>query len=87
VELPAAAIRCHRSLGDNFANLPLVLKKFAEILALDLDEEFDPVLDDDTKARLATVLRHIQTSFPPEAVQAAWTSLSDEDQQVFSTLQ
>ncbi|ETV76020.1 hypothetical protein, variant 1 [Aphanomyces astaci] len=74
-------------LGDNFANLPLVLKKFAEILALDLDEEFDPVLDDDTKARLATVLRHIQTSFPPEAVQAAWTTLSDEDQQVFSTLQ
>ncbi|RLN99231.1 hypothetical protein DYB28_000326 [Aphanomyces astaci] len=72
-------------LGDNFANLPLVLKKFAEILALDLDEEFDPVLDDDTKARLATVLRHIQTSFPPEAVQAAWTSLCDEDQQVFST--
>ncbi|RHY67464.1 hypothetical protein DYB34_011258, partial [Aphanomyces astaci] len=71
-------------LGDNFANLPLVLKKFAEILALDLDEEFDPVLDDDTKARLATVLRHIQTSFPPEAVQAAWTSLSDEDQQVLS---
>ncbi|RHY82293.1 hypothetical protein DYB26_006319, partial [Aphanomyces astaci] len=73
-------------LGDNFANLPLVLKKFADILALDLDEEFDPVLDDDTKARLATVLRHIQTSFPPAAVQAAWTTLSDEDQQVFSTL-
>ncbi|ETV92948.1 hypothetical protein H310_12945 [Aphanomyces invadans] len=74
-------------LGENYVHLALVLKKFADILALDLDEEFEPVLEDETKARLTAVLQHIQATYPPAIVQSAWSSLSEDDQQVFASLQ
>ncbi|KAF0690703.1 Aste57867_17913 [Aphanomyces stellatus] len=73
-------------LGDNYVHLPLVLKKFAEILELDLDDEFEPVLEDETKVRMAAVLNQIQTTYPASIVQAAWASLSEEEQQIFSAL-
>ncbi|EQC27993.1 hypothetical protein SDRG_14268 [Saprolegnia diclina VS20] len=73
-------------LGDNFSQLGVVLQKFAAILALNMDEDAEPVLDDEGEERLALLLQSLQTTLPGSAVQAAWASLSADEQQVFAML-
>ncbi|OQR84814.1 importin-like protein [Achlya hypogyna] len=73
-------------LGTDYVHLGAVLQKFAAILALNMDEDAEPVLDEDTEERLAAVLQSLQTTVPGHIVQAAWGSLSPQEQQVFAML-
>ncbi|KAH9074533.1 hypothetical protein Ae201684P_022340 [Aphanomyces euteiches] len=72
-------------LGENYARLPVVLKKLADIAALD-EEVDEPIVETDTKAQFQTVLLQIQATIPSQIVQAAWTSLAESDQEILSAL-
>ncbi|OQS07098.1 importin [Thraustotheca clavata] len=73
-------------LGTNYSNLGLVLKKLAAILALNMDEESEPVLEDGMEERIAIVLQQLQVNVPGSTVQSAWSNLSIDEQKVFAIL-
>eukprot|EP00898_Chlorokybus_atmophyticus_P005983 jgi/Chlat1/6386/Chrsp44S05759 len=62
-------------LGPSMQHLPRIVSIFAEVLAAGTELASDKVV-----ARMVALLRQLQQTLPPDAMAAAWSSLSQQQQ-------
>eukprot|EP00012_Vannella_robusta_P014021 CAMPEP_0206211088 /NCGR_PEP_ID=MMETSP0166-20121206/17930_1 /ASSEMBLY_ACC=CAM_ASM_000260 /TAXON_ID=95228 /ORGANISM="Vannella robusta, Strain DIVA3 518/3/11/1/6" /LENGTH=771 /DNA_ID=CAMNT_0053632877 /DNA_START=804 /DNA_END=3116 /DNA_ORIENTATION=- len=61
-------------LGENFANLPLLLQLFANVMGT-------PLCSSDTSQTMISIIKQMQADFPGELMQQAWVTLSPVQQE------
>jgi len=70
-------------LGPNNSNLPNVFKIFAEVIAMDVLEDFEA-----TSSRIINLMKTIQSQVPPELKNALWKDVPEQySQKVFAFMQ